>query len=90
MHTNDSLEILKSLANDARLDIVRTLVKDHNDKASCSQISASSKLSQPTMSHHFKKLVESGVVLERRQGTEMIYELNSAGLAKIGIDPKKL
>lgn len=90
MHTTDTLDVIKSLANETRLDIVRTLVRDHNDKASCSEISASSKLSQPAMSHHFSKLVEAGVIIENRHGTEMIYELNSKALAKIGIDPKKL
>lgn len=90
MTNTDSITILKALADKTRLDIVRTLVRDRDDTASCAKVSTCSTLSQPAMSHHFKKLVEAGVLNERKVGTEKIYELNSAALAHIGIDPKKL
>lgn len=90
MHTNDTIHVLKALADKTRLEIVRTLVKDRNDTASCAQVSARSTLSQPAMSHHLKKLVDAGVLQERKAGTEKIYELNSPYLARVGIDPKKL
>ena len=48
------------------------------------------KLSQPTMSHHFHKLVASGVVLERKVGVEKYYQLNHELLERIGIDATKL
>ncbi len=86
----NTITILKALADKTRLDIVRALVRDHNDTKSCSEVSAVSSLSQPAMSHHFGKLVDAGVLLERKSGTEKIYELNSELLARAGIDPKKL
>lgn len=90
MTADDTISILKALADKTRLDIVRTLVKDRDDTASCSEVSTCSTLSQPAMSHHFKKLVDAGVLNERKVGTEKIYELNSRVLAQAGIDPKKL
>lgn len=89
MH-DDKVSILKALADKTRLDIIRTLVKKKNDTASCNEVSSCSSLSQPAMSHHFKKLVDAGVVLERKVGTEKIYELNIAVLENAGINPDRL
>jgi len=90
MHTTDTTTILKALADQTRLDIVRTLVRDHDDTASCAEVSGCSSLSQPAMSHHLKKLVDAGVISEKKHGTQKIYELNTEFLNSVGIDPKKL
>lgn len=89
MH-DQTITILRALADPTRLEIVRTLIKDRDDTASCAKVSSHSTLSQPAMSHHFKKLVEAGVIDEHKAGTEKIYKLNSRLLSKLGIDPKKL
>lgn len=90
MHDDPTVPILKALADKTRLDIVRTLLRDRHDSASCAEVSACSSLSQPAMSHHFKKLVDAGVLHETKAGTEKRYELNTALLARVGIDPTKL
>ena len=86
-------EILKSIADETRLSIVRKLASEDGDVA-CSRIindcSSALKLSQPTMSHHFSRLVRSGVVLEHKEGTEKLYRLNRELLTNIGINPNKL
>lgn len=85
--------ILKSLADDMRLSIVRKLAHDKREVASSSIVSNCAtflQLSQPTMSHHFNRLVQSGVLLERKEGTEKFYRLNTDLLKSIGIDPTKL
>lgn len=87
---NDNVNIFKALADKTRLDIVRSLNKKPHDTASCGEVSTCSSLSQPAMSHHFKKLVDAGVLLERKQGTEKIYELNHDLFASIGINPSKI
>jgi len=88
---NDSnVAIFKALADKTRLDIVRSLSKKPDDCASCNEVSSCSSLSQPAMSHHFKKLVDAGLILERKQGTEKIYELNHSLFKSIGINPGKL
>lgn len=85
--------ILKSLADDMRLSIVRKLARDGCEEAGMDIVSDCAnalQLSQPTMSHHFSRLVRSGVLLERKSGTEKFYRLNLPLLQSVGIDPKKL
>jgi ArsR family transcriptional regulator len=89
MHDNN-VNVFKALADPTRLDIVRSLVKKPHDTASCTEVSSCSSLSQPAMSHHFKKLVDADVIIEHKQGTEKIYELNTNTLSAVGIDPTKL
>ncbi|MFT4186115.1 MAG: metalloregulator ArsR/SmtB family transcription factor [Micrococcaceae bacterium] len=85
--------ILKSLADDTRLDIIRKLARD-KDEVTSSEIvigcGNALNLSQPTMSHHFNKLVTAQVVVERKQGVTKYYRLNHKLLASIGIDATKL
>ncbi len=90
MHTTDTATILKAMADKTRLDIIRRLAAKPAATSSCSDVSTCSSLSQPAMSHHFKKLVDAGVLNERKVATEKLYELNTDLLKKIGIDPTKL
>lgn len=87
---DSTVQAFKALADRTRLDIVRNLAHKPRDTASCGEVSTCSSLSQPAMSHHFKKLVDAGVILEHKQGTEKLYELNTDLLNRIGIDPTKL
>jgi ArsR family transcriptional regulator len=89
----DTTTVLKSLADDTRLSIVRKLAEDHCEESGSTIVSdcaASLQLAQPTMSHHFSRLVQAGVLRERKAGTEKFYTLNYSLLVSIGIDPKKL
>ena len=86
-------EILKSLADDTRLSIVRKLAKEGCEVTSKEIVSGCGtalQLSQPTMSHHFQKLVSTGVIHEHKTGAEKRYSLDVALLNNIGIDPTKL
>lgn len=85
MHDDQAVTVLKALADKTRLDIVRKLVTENHRAASCNKVSTCSSLSQPAMSHHFKKLVDAGVVKESKQGTEKFYELNTSFLEKLGL-----
>ena len=85
--------ILKSLADETRLSIVRKLAKDNHEVLSSEIVtdcSVALALSQPTMSHHFGKLVAADVLIERKSGVEKYYSLNTALLESIGIDANKL
>lgn len=89
----DTVAILKSLADETRLSIVKRLAELNSEAVSVqivTECSAALKLSQPTMSHHFSKLVNSGVLLERKDGIEKLYRLNKELLSSVGIDPAKL
>jgi ArsR family transcriptional regulator, arsenate/arsenite/antimonite-responsive transcriptional repressor len=93
MSTAHTTEILKSLADDTRLAVVRKLASENCELAGSALIHGCSEalqLSQPTVSHHFARLVQSGVLLDRKAGTEKYYRLNTDLLHAIGIDPTKL
>lgn len=85
--------VLKALADDTRLSIVRKLAEQKCPTNSCDLVQSCAsflQLSQPAMSHHFSKLVDAGVVIESKKGTQKIYELNDDVLRSIGIDATKL
>lgn len=88
-----TVAVLKSLADETRLSIVRRLATLDKEVVSgdiVTECSAALKLSQPTMSHHFAKLVAAGVLTERKNGVEKLYCLNKETLQTVGIDPHKL
>jgi len=87
---DQTVTIFKALADKTRLDIVRTLAHKPAATSSCNSVSTCSPLSQPAMSHHFGKLVDAGVLKQRKVGTEKIYELDMELLTRVGIDPTKL
>ena len=83
------INVLKALSDKARLDIVRS-VRDSKGECPSSVAGSCANLAQPTMSHHFRKLVSAGVLLEIRKGLNKSYELNSPLLADLGVDVSKL
>lgn len=88
-----TVTILKSLADETRMSIVRRLAKDQCEVAGSEIVQTCAeflKLSQPTMSHHFARLVQSDVLIERKLGTEKVYQLNNDLLTSTGIDVTKL
>ncbi len=93
MSTSRTTEILKSLADDTRLALIRKLVSTDCEISGSELINGCSQvlqLSQPTLSHHFSRLVQSGVLLDRKSGTEKYYRLNISLLHSVGIDPTRL
>jgi len=86
------VEILKALADETRLSIIQKLIREGGIVAGCDITACASvhTLSQPAMSHHFGKLVDAGVIIETRQGTQKLYELNCDLLASAGINTTNL
>lgn len=82
-------QIFKALGDETRLEIVCFLAK--KGCASCKDISEKfPRLTQPTMSHHFKVLIEVGILSLEKNGTENKYSLKIKNLESVGIDVKKL
>ena len=52
--------------------------------------SVDSTLSQPVISHHFKKLADAGIIEVKKDGVEKLYALNRDTLREVGIDASKL
>jgi DNA-binding transcriptional ArsR family regulator len=70
----DAMEILQALADPVRLKIVRQLAGCSADgELSCGAIPL--PVTKSTASHHFKTLLDAGVIAERSQGTRKYLHL---------------
>lgn len=85
---NPAVHILKALADDTRLQIVRYLLD--TEEMTCQELMKKFPLSQPTLSHHFNKLVDAHILDSERDGVLWIYRLNRPFLNEAGIDIEKL
>lgn len=90
MNAEQTVTVLKALADPTRLKMVRQLAGCKTGQESCSKLSSHENLSQPALSHHFGKLVAAGIVSENKIGTSKEYSLNKNFLLKHGIDVTKL
>lgn len=93
MATYTSVDILKALADETRLGIVKRIAAEGGVMPSCDIVGSCeslAKISQPTLSHHFAKLVDAGVLRLHKQGTQNLYEVDGDVLEAHGIDIIKL
>lgn len=93
MAPNKTVDLLKALADETRLGIVKCITAEGGTMPSCDVVRSSeslAKMSQPTLSHHFMKLVDAGILLQQKHGTQNIYAVNSDLLARHGIDITKV
>lgn len=61
-------QLFKVLADPARLRLLSQLAEDGCGPISVSELAAQSGLSQPTVSHHLKKLTDAGLLHKTRRG----------------------
>ena len=76
----DTAKMLKALSDAKRLRIV--------DMLSCGELCACKileafQITQPTLSHDMKVLMEAGVVRCRREGKNIFYALDKAALSQL-------
>lgn len=76
----DTAKMLKAIAEPKRLKIV--------DMLSCGELCACKILeafhvTQPTLSHDMKLLVEAGLVKDRRSGKNIYYSLNEEAISEL-------
>ena len=74
----DVAKVLKAISDPKRLRIV--------DMLSCGELCACKileafRITQPTLSHDMKVLLEAGIVCDRREGKNIFYSLNRERLA---------
>ena len=75
----NGMEILQALADPVRLEIVRQLAGcPAEGELTCGGISL--PVTKSTASHHFKTLLDAGVIAERSQGTRKFLHLRRAEL----------
>jgi ArsR family transcriptional regulator len=75
------VEAFNALGNEIRLEIVKMLVK--NEGLFCSDIVSQLHLSQPAISHHLKELRRAKIVVYRKEGSLVFYEVNKEYLLSI-------
>ena len=72
----DNAKIFKAFCDEKRLMIIEML--QQGEKCAC-ELLARFDIAQPTLSHHMKILVESGVVSARKEGKWMYYSISQEG-----------
>ena len=73
MNTSNAASICKALGDPNRLKIVEMLTE--GEMCACKLLEALA-ITQPTLSHHMKKLSESNLVNAREEGKWTYYSLN--------------
>lgn len=81
-------KIFQALGNKTRLEIVSLIFQV--GEVSCQDLSKKFSLAQPTMSHHFKELLGSGILKMRKVGVENYYSIDNNLLFQVGLDTTKL
>jgi ArsR family transcriptional regulator len=71
---------LKALADPARLRLVSLLLAAPAQEACTCDLTEPLGLSQPTVSHHLKKLAEAGIVIGQRRGGWTYYRVDPNAL----------
>jgi ArsR family transcriptional regulator len=73
MKKRDALSALAALSQENRLDVFRLLVAAGPDGLSAGSVANALKLAPNTLTFHFDRLREAGLVTVRRDGRSMIY-----------------
>src|SRR6185312_7064066 len=73
MKNPDAVAALAALAQDNRLDVFRLLVEAGPEGVAAGQVAARLKLAPNTLTFHFDRLRDAGLVTVRREGRSMIY-----------------
>lgn len=73
MTTSEYISVFKALGNETRFLIFRLLTQK---KLCACELLANLNITQPTLSHHMKVLIDAGIVLYEIKGKWTYYELN--------------
>ncbi|WP_318312757.1 ArsR/SmtB family transcription factor [Flagellimonas crocea] len=68
-------KISKALSDTNRLKIIKA-IQSCEEKLECSAIISFLNLSQPSVSHHIKKLVDADLIMPQKEGRFYFYSLN--------------
>jgi DNA-binding transcriptional ArsR family regulator len=73
METSEADTALAALAQENRLDVFRLLVEAGPDGMAAGQVAEKLDLAPNTLTFHFDRLRQAGLVTVRREGRSMIY-----------------
>lgn len=80
MQINDAISALDALAQDTRLAAFRLLVKAGERELNVGDIAVRLDANPSTLSRHLAQLQAAGLVSVRRDGRQMIYRADFAGM----------
>jgi len=72
--------LLKALADPVRLRLLRLVAESPGTTACGCHLPAALGISQPTLSHHLKKLIDAGLLIREQRGRWAHYRLASTSL----------
>ena len=75
--------LLKAVADPTRLQILALINQGENGQACTCDLTGPLGLSQPTISHHMKKLTEVGILTAERKGTWVHYKIDREAWSQI-------
>jgi ArsR family transcriptional regulator, arsenate/arsenite/antimonite-responsive transcriptional repressor len=81
--TEAAAQLFKALGDPARVRIVNLLATSDEPTCACELIPALG-LSQPTVSHHLKKLTEAGLLGREQRGVWAYYSIDPAAAERLG------
>jgi ArsR family transcriptional regulator len=73
MEKSDALAALAALSQDNRLDVFRLLVRAGHDGMAAGTVATALSLAPNTLSFHFDRLRQAGLVTVKREGRSLIY-----------------
>jgi ArsR family transcriptional regulator, arsenate/arsenite/antimonite-responsive transcriptional repressor len=71
---------LEALGNPTRLQLYRTLVRAGDEGLPVGRIQDKLGIAASTLSHHLKRLIDTGLVTQQRQATTLICRANYPGM----------
>lgn len=66
---------LKALGDPTRVQLVSLLMTRPSQEACTCELAPAVKLSEPTVSHHLKQLLDAGLVTKERRGLNVYYRV---------------
>jgi len=81
--TSPHARALAALGHDARLSIFRLLVKAGDEGLRVGDIGTCLDLAPSTLSHHLSALVDAGLVIQMKQGREVLNRADYAAMRRV-------
>jgi ArsR family transcriptional regulator len=82
MNEQDIVKVAKALSNKTRVRILREILR--RKSITCHEAEKVDRLSQPTISHHLKVLLEAGLLHAEKDGRFGIITVNREALKSFG------
>lgn len=83
IETQIALKCLSALAHDVRLQIYRTLAVAGPEGSTPGSLVEGLRISAATLSFHLKELSNANLVIQRREGRQIVYTVNAAQMTDL-------